>query len=128
QQVHPGMQAAYPNLAGAQSRIRIDPHGPDLGIFEPRRISVEVPIRSLVKSISTHELQHMIGHLEGHARGGNPLEFLRPGISWQEARELYLRLAGEVEACNAVTRLYGGEMQRRAKEPLKTDEKSIQRG
>src|SRR5262245_27392895 len=127
QQVHPGLQAAYPNLAGAQSRIRIDPHGPDLGIFEPRRISVEVPIRSLVKSISTHELQHMIGHLEGHARGGNPLEFLRPGISWQEARELYLRLAGEVEARNAVSRLYESELQRRRKSPVRTEEKAIPR-
>src|SRR5262249_9679156 len=81
QQVHPGMQAAYPNLAGAQSRIRIDPHGPELGVFEPGRISVEIPIRSLVKSKSTHELQHMIGHLDGHARCGNPLEFLKPGTS-----------------------------------------------
>src|SRR5262245_2270602 len=89
QQVHPGMQAAYPNLAGAQSKIRIDPRGPELGVFQPGSISVEVPTRSPIRSKSTHELQHMIGHLEGHARGGNPLEFLRPGISWQEARELY---------------------------------------
>jgi hypothetical protein len=127
QQVHPGLQAAYPNLAGTQSRIRIDPHGPELGIFEPGRISVEVPIRSLVKSISTHELQHRIGHLEGHARGGNPLEFLRPGISWQEARELYRRLAGEVEARNAVSRLYESELQRQRKSPLRTEEKDIPR-
>jgi len=127
QQVHPGMQAAYPDLAGAQSRIRIDPHGPGLGIFEPRRISVEVPIRSLVKSISTHELQHMIGHLEGHARGGNPLEFLKPGVSWKEARELYRRLAGEVEARNAVSRLYESELQRQRKSPIRTEEKAIPR-
>ena len=121
------MQAAYPNLAGAQSRIRIDPHGPALGIFEPGRISVEVPIRSLVKSISTHELQHMIGHLEGHARSGNPLEFLRPGISWQAARELYRRLAGEVEARNAVSRLYESELQRQRKSPVRTEEEAIPR-
>ena len=127
QQVHPGMQAAYPDLAGAQSRIRIDLHGPGLGIFEPRRISVEVPIRSLVKSISTHELQHMIGHLEGHARGGNPLEFLKPGVSWKEARELYRRLAGEVEARNAVSRLYESELQRQRKSPIRTEEKAIPR-
>jgi hypothetical protein len=105
------MQAAYPNLAGAQSRIRVDP-GSELGVFKPGRISIEIPIRSLVKSKSTHELQHMIGHLEGHARGGNPLEFLKPGISWQEAHELYRRLAGEVEARNAVSRLYESELQR----------------
>jgi hypothetical protein len=126
QQVHPGMQAAYPNLAGAQSRIRVDP-GSELGVFEPGRISIEIPIRSLVKSKSTHELQHMIGHLEGHARGGNPLEFLKPGISWQEAHELYRRLAGEVEARNAVSRLYESELQRQRKSPLRTEEKDIPR-
>jgi hypothetical protein len=127
QQVHPGLQAAYPNLAGAQSKIRIDPRGPELGFFQPGSISVEVPIRSLVKSKSTHELQHMIGHHEGHARGGNPLEFLKPGTSWKEAHELYRRLAGEVEARNAVSRLYESELQRRRKSPVRTEEKAIPR-
>jgi hypothetical protein len=127
QQVHPGMQAAYPNLAGAQSRIRIDPHGPERGVFEPGSISIEVQTRPPVKSISTHELQHMIAHLEGHARGGQPLEFLKPGISWREAKELYLRLAGEVEARNAQSRLYESELQRQRKSPLRTEEKDIPR-
>jgi len=122
QQVHPGMQAAYPNLAGAQSRIRIDPRGPELGVFQPGSISVEVQTRPPVKSISTHELQHMIAHLEGHARGGQPLEFRKPGISWQEARELYLRLAGEVEARNAASRLYESELQRQQKSLLRTED------
>jgi Large polyvalent protein associated domain 23 len=122
QQVHPGMQAAYPNLAGAQSKIRIDPHGPELGAFQPGSISVEVPIRSPVKSISTHELQHMIDHLEGHARGGQLLEFLKPGISWQEANELYRRLAGEVAARNAKYRLYESELQRQRKSPVRTED------
>src|SRR5215831_10303599 len=122
QQVHPGLQAAYPNLAGAQSRIRIDPHGPERGVFEPGSISVEVQTRPPVKSISTHELQHMIAHLEGHARGGQPLEFRKPGISWQEARELYLRLAGEVEARNAASRLYESELQRQQKSLLRTED------
>ena len=122
QQVHPGMQAAYPNLAGAQSRIRIDPRGPELGVFQPGSISVEVQTRPPVKSISTHELQHMIAHLEGHARGGQPLEFRKPGISWQEARGLYLRLAGEVEARNAASRLYESELQRQQKSLLRTED------
>src|SRR5215831_1174721 len=122
QQVHPGLQAAYPNLAGAQSRIRIDPHGPERGVFEPGSVSIEVQTRPPVKSISTHELQHMIAHLEGHARGGQPLEFLKPGISWQEARELYLRLAGEVEARNAASRLYESELQRQQKSLLRTED------
>src|SRR5215472_883002 len=122
QQVHPGMQAAYPNLAGAQSKIRIDPRGPELGVFQPGSIAVEAPIRSVTKSKSIHELQHMIDHLEGHARGGHPLEFMRPGISWQEAHELYRRLAGEVAARNAKSRLYESELQRQRKSPLRTED------
>ena len=122
QQVHPGMQAAYPNLAGALSKIRIDPHGPELGVFQPGSIAVEAPIRSVTKSKSIHELQHMIDHLEGYARGGHPLEFLKPGTSWQEAHELYRRLAGELAARNAKSRLYESELQRQRKSPLRTED------
>lgn len=127
QQVHPGMQAAYPNLAGAQSKIRIDPLGPELGVFQPGSIAVEAPIRSVIKSKSIHELQHMIADLEGHARGGNLLEFMKPGISWREAYELYRRLAGEVAARNAQSRLYESELQRQRKSPLRTEDKDIPR-
>ena len=127
QQVHPGLQAAYPNLAGAQSKIRIDPRGPELGFFQPGSISVEAQTRPPIKFISTHELQHMIADLEGHARGGQPLEFRKPGISWQEAKELYRRLAGEVEARNAQSRLYESELQRQRKSPLRTEDKDIPR-
>jgi hypothetical protein len=70
-----------------------------------------------------HELQHMIDHLEGHARGGNPLEFMRPGVSRQEARDMYYRLAGEVAARNAQSRLYESELQRLRKSPQRTEEK-----
>jgi hypothetical protein len=127
QQVHPGMQAAYPNLAGAQSKIRIDPLGPELGVFQRGSIAVEAPIRSVIKSKSIHELQHMIADLEGHARGGNLLEFMKPGISWREAYELYRRLAGEVAARNAQSRLYESELQRQRKSPLRTEDKDIPR-
>jgi hypothetical protein len=127
QQVHPGLQAAYPNLAGAQSKIRIDPFGPTLGVFQRGSIAVEAPIRSVIKSKSTHELQHMIGDLEGHARGGNLFEFMKPGNSWREAYELYRRLAGEVEARNAQSRLYESELQRQRKSPLRTEDKDIPR-
>ena len=122
QQVHPGLQAAYPNLAGAQSKIRIDPRGPELGFFQPGSISVEAPIRSVIKSKSIHELQHMIDDLEGYALGGNLLEFMKPGISWREAYELYRRLAGEVAARNAKSRLYESELQRQRKSPLRTED------
>ena len=127
QQVHPGMQAAYPNLAGAQSKIRIDPRGPELGVFQPGSTSAEAPTRSPIRTISIHELQHTIANLEGYARGGNLLEFMKPGISWREAKELYRRLAGEVEARNAQSRLYESELQRQRKSPLRTEEKDIPR-
>jgi Large polyvalent protein associated domain 23 len=71
-QVHPGMQAAYPDLAGAKSKIRIHHSARESGGFTPGSIEVEMPTRPTVKALSTHELQHMIGHLEGWARGGNP--------------------------------------------------------
>jgi len=127
QQVHPGLQAAYPNLAGAQSKIRIDPRGPELGVFQPGSIAVEVQTRPPVKFKSTHELQHIVDHLEGHARGGNLLEFMKPGISWREAYQLYRRLAGEVAARNAQSRLYESELQRQRKSPLRTEDKDIPR-
>ena len=69
----------------------------------------------------------MIDHLEGYARGGHPLEFLKPGTSWQEAHELYRRLAGEVAARNAKSRLYESELQRQRKSPLRTEDKDIPR-
>jgi Large polyvalent protein associated domain 23 len=125
QQIHPGMQAAYPSLAEAQSKIRIHPsvRSEGLGAFTPGRIEVEVPTRSLARTKSIHELQHMIDHLEGHARGGQPLEFLKPGMSWQEAHELYRRLAGEVAARNAKERLYKTELQRQRRSPQGTEDR-----
>jgi hypothetical protein len=45
----------------------------------------------------------MVGNREGWARGGHPFQF--PKLTYKEAYELYLRLAGEVEARNTVWRL-----------------------
>ena len=41
--------------------------------------------------------------------------------TYKEAYELYLRLAGEVEARNAVSRLYLNEQQRQRRSPLRTE-------
>jgi hypothetical protein len=124
QQVHPGMQAAYPSLAEAQSKIRIDPNMriPWRGSFTPGLIEIETPSRSEVRTVSTHELQHMIDYLEGHARGGQPLEFMKPGVSREEAYQLYRRLAGEVTARNAKDRLYHSELQRLRRSPQRTED------
>ena len=124
QQVHPGMQAAYPSLAEAKSKIRIDPNMRIewRGLFTPGRIEIEAPSRSEVRTISTHELQHMIDYLERHARGGRPLEFMKPGVSREEAYQLYRRLAGEVAARNAKERLYHSELQRLRRSPQRTED------
>jgi hypothetical protein len=124
QQVHPGMQAAYPNLAEAKSKIRIDPNMRIewRGSFTPGHIEIETPSRSEVRTVSTHELQHMIDYLERHARGGQPLEFLKPGVLREEAYQLYRRLAGEVAARNAKERLYHSELQRLRRSPQRTED------
>jgi hypothetical protein len=122
-QVHPGMQAAYPDLADAKSKIRIH-HSVrrESGAFTPGSIEVEMPTRPTVKALSTHELQHMIGHLEGWARGGSPLEFLTRDNTYEEAYQLYRRLANEVDARNAVRRLYESEPYRQRWSPQHTED------
>jgi hypothetical protein len=120
-QVHPGLQAAYPDLAEAKSKIRIHhSETKERGEFSPGNIKVQMPVRLVVKALSTHELQHMIGHREGWARGGSPFQFVR-GNTYRQAYELYRRLAGEVEARNAVSRLYLTEQQRQRRSPLRTE-------
>jgi hypothetical protein len=119
-QVHPGMQAAYPDLAEAKSKIRIHHSETERGEFSPGNIKVQTPVRSVVKALSTHEMQHMIGNREGWARGGSLWQFIRDHTRW-EAYKLYLRLAGEVEARNAVSRLYLTEQQRQRRSPLRTE-------
>jgi hypothetical protein len=104
QQVHRGMQAAYPSLAEAKSKIRIDPNMRIewRGSFTPGHIEIETPSR--------------------HARGGQPLEFMKPGVLREEAYQLYRRLAGEVAARNAKERLYHSELQRLRRSPQRTED------
>jgi hypothetical protein len=64
----------------------------------------------------------MIDYLERHARGGRPLEFMKPGVSREEAYQLYRRLAGEVAARNAKERLYHSELQRLRRSPQRTED------
>ena len=64
----------------------------------------------------------MIDYLEGFARGGPPLEFFKPGVSWEAAKDLYNRLAGEVVARNAEYRLYMDKLRRQRSSPLRTEE------
>ena len=125
--VHPGMQAAYPQLAGMRSKLRIDPNGPERGMFESGGIRVEVPVASAARFLGIHELQHMIDRLERHARGGSWREFLRPGISLKEADSLYESLASEVAARNAVKRLHMTDRERQVKAPRRTEDAKFPR-
>jgi Large polyvalent protein associated domain 23 len=124
QQVHPGMQLAYPSLAQPQSKIRIDPSMRIewRGAFAPGHIEIQTPSRSELRTVSIYELQQMIDYFERHARGGQPLEFMKPGVSWGEAYELYRRLAGGVAARNARERLYHSELQRLRRSPQRTED------
>ena len=122
-QVHPGMQAAYPDLADVKSKIHIH-HSvrKENAGFTPGSIEVELPTRPGVRTLSTHELQHMISHLEDWARGGSPLEFLTRDNTYEDAFKLYLRLADEVQARNAVERLYKSEPYRQRWSPQHTED------
>ena len=136
QQIHPDLQMAYPSLAKAKSLIRIDPlvarkgrawFNPGLvGLAFPtesvlRQRGVDVPIESLLQHYGIHELQHMINYLERFARGGSEAEFRARGFSKVEAKDLYNRLVGEVEARNAQLRLRLDEEYRRRWSPLSTE-------
>lgn len=122
-QVHPGMQAAYPDLADAKSKIRIH-HSvrKENAGFTPGSIEVELPTRPGVTTLSAHELQHMISHLEDWARGGSALEFLTRYNTYEEAHDLYRKLADEVQARNAVRRLYETEPYRQRWSPQHTED------
>jgi hypothetical protein len=117
----PGLQDAYPQLAEVESRIRINPNREARGEFAPGIIRIEVPTPLLARSTGIHELDHMVGHLEGFPRGGNPVEFMQPGVSKEQAESLYKRLAGEVSARDAQYRLlHLSEEQRRRMAPSTT--------
>jgi hypothetical protein len=117
----PALQDAYPQLAEAESRIRINPNREARGEFAPGIIRIEVPTPLLARSTGIHELDHMVGHLERFPRGGSPWEFMFPGVSKEQADILYKRLAGEVSADNAVYRLFKlTEKERQLKAPSST--------
>jgi hypothetical protein len=126
QQRHPGMREAFPDLASARSEIRLDPGlERNRGHFMPgqRLVSTESPLRELLRNTGIHELQHMIDYIEGFARGGSALEFVRLGYARDMAKALYNRLAGEVAARNAEYRLGMSDAARMRKAPIRTEEK-----
>jgi hypothetical protein len=111
-------------LAEVESRIRINPDQLRRGgEFAPGMIRIEAPIDSVARWLGVHELDHLVGHLERFPRGGAPLEFLKPGVPWEQAVSQYKKLAGEVSARDAQYRLLSlSEKQRRMKSPPSTQE------
>ena len=127
--IHPGMQEAYPEFSKALSKLRVDTSLPSpRGMFSTGgTIWVEAPSKSHFKFRGTHELQHMIDHFERHARGGSPMEFMKPGVKYEDAYRLYELLAGEVAARNAVERLYKSEQTRARRSPQWSEDKKAPR-
>nr|DAY12504.1 MAG TPA: Type I restriction enzyme [Caudoviricetes sp.] len=81
-----------------------------------------------MKSSLLHEIQHHIQRIEGYARGGSPEIFektdrdiKKDGYS-DEAKEMYKRLAGEVEARNVQFRREMGMAERGKSYPRATED------
>jgi Large polyvalent protein associated domain 23 len=121
---HPGMQEAYPGLANWQSRLRVDPVEKPYGAtnFGKRELAVRAPSLGWARSAGIHELKHLIDWIEKHAPGGSPDQFMKLGISEQEAYALYHRLVGEVAARHAQQRLHLNDRLRRVWPPKWTED------
>jgi hypothetical protein len=118
---HPGMREAYPQFSDVPSLLNIHPSVRPFGRSVADRLEIDAPDLQTARSIGIHELKHMIDRLEKHAPGGSPDQFRGPGISEQEAYDLYQRLVGEVAARNAQQRLLMSERQRRLQSPQSTE-------
>jgi hypothetical protein len=121
QLVHPGMRQAYPDLATLKSYLQIDPTVRRHGLAGPERVLVRAPDLQTAESVAMHELQHLIRRLEGGSGSHPPQHFRRPGVSAEEAYELYQRQAAEVEARNAQRRMHMSDRQRRLQSPQSTE-------
>jgi conjugative element/phage-associated large polyvalent protein len=120
--VHPGARQAYPDLASLKSYLHIDPTVRTRGLAGPGRVLVRAPDLQTAESFAMHELQHHIRGLEGGSAGYPARHFKRPGVSAEEAYELYRRQAIEVEARNAQRRMQMSDRQRRLQSPQRTED------
>jgi hypothetical protein len=117
---HPGLQKAYPQLATIPSFLAIGPEY-EKGYFG-KEVGVIAPNLARATSIAMHELKHVIDKIERHPPGGSPQEFMLPGVTRYQARELYERLIGEAAARNAQRRLLMSQKKRRLIRPAETED------
>jgi len=99
----------------------IDPLQRPSGKSTAEQLIVRAPDLQTARSIGIHELKHLIDALERHAPGGSWRQFMGPGVSEPEAREIYRRLVGEVASRNAQYRLLMSERERRLRSPQSTE-------
>jgi hypothetical protein len=111
---HPGMSAAYPNIADDISFAGLYAEGRQpLGIASPSRIEVTASSPEEARGITLHEFQHRIQGKEGFAGGGNT-----EGLSFED----YQRIPGEVEARNVQARMNMTPEERRKLAPWLTQD------
>jgi hypothetical protein len=123
QVIHSPLRENYPGFAAGRSKLRIGPQARDRGLFtpgDPGTVEADVFSKIFARAKFVHELQHMIDHYEGFARGGGIIEF-HPGTSMENAIDQYRRLMGEVAARNAQWRLSMSEKERLRKRPERTE-------
>jgi hypothetical protein len=102
---HPALQSQYPEMF-ANINQNIKP-GDIAGSFARNKLTVTGPDPFTRRSIGLHELQHAIQRQEGFGRGGSVKGISdKFGLTNEDiAREIYNRLAGEVEARNVQARM-----------------------
>lgn len=116
------MREAYPQLANRPSLLVIDPLERGVGRVWPYdKVMVRASNLQMAKSLAMHELKHLIDEVEKHPPGGQWKQFMGPGVSEQDARDIYWRLIGEVAARNAQRRLEMSQRERRLRSPQRTE-------
>lgn len=136
--ISPEVKKAYPNIKKVSLYVSIDPSLEKFsgGFSEPRynfsagqeiKGTIEINARSIeeAQNLLNHEIQHFIQYSEGFARGAHPQEFEdKEGADSKEARKKYKRVAGEVEARNAQSRVGMSMEERRASLASETEDVS----
>ena len=113
--VAPELFSAYPQLKKVRlSTDTLIGDMPSNGSHSPKTNTITIHASKLkyLNSILNHEIQHAIQHIEGFERGGD----------YDKLGGEYFRLAGEVEARNAQSRMRLSEQQRRERLLAETED------